>query len=61
MPALVHANQFGGVPGRTCAGMHLQMQLQLERLLVGEVPDPTELLNRLSARMGTLRIFLEVL
>ena len=60
MPALVHA-KFGGVPGRTCAGMYLQMQLQLERLLVGEVPDPTELLNRLSARMGTLRIFLEVL
>ena len=42
MPALVHANQFGGVPGRTCADMYLQMQLELERVLVGEVPDPTE-------------------
>ncbi|CAE7249062.1 unnamed protein product [Symbiodinium sp. CCMP2456] len=42
MPELVHANQFGGVPGRTCADMYLQMQLELERVLVGEVPEPGE-------------------
>ena len=42
MQELVHDRQYGGVPGRTCAHMYLQMQLELERVLVGAVPEPDE-------------------
>lgn len=42
MDDILHPQQFGGIPKRCCSDMYLQMQLELERILVGHVPDVGE-------------------